>query len=237
VCFLSGDTPIEERQRKVAAYKAGKIQHLLNCALFLEGFDAPATSAIVMCRPTKSLGLYMQVLGRGTRPLAGVVEGLSGGGDRKNAIALSQKQDMLVIDFAGNAGRHKIVQATDVLGGKYDLPVREYAKNNSEAEGGAGNIEDALERARLELALEEEESARRRHILATAKYSTEIVDPFVRRYGQAKGKVHQAEVCSDKQAWKIYYLSRKSWSFEQAKTLSKRAAGAVIDKLLKKVKA
>src|SRR5262249_4163797 len=128
VQFLSGDTPREARRRLVDAYKTGQIQHLVNCALFLEGFDAPGTYAIVMGRPTKSVALYMQVLGRGTRPLPGIVDGLERAEDRRTAIAMSAKPNMLVIDFAGNAGRHKIVQASDVLGGKYAPPVREYAK-------------------------------------------------------------------------------------------------------------
>jgi superfamily II DNA or RNA helicase len=57
VRFLSGDTPREDRRRDVDGYKAGRVRHLVNCALFLEGFDAPSTAAVVMSRPTKSLAL------------------------------------------------------------------------------------------------------------------------------------------------------------------------------------
>lgn len=234
VRFLSGDTPVDERREAVDAYKAGKIQHLLNCALFLEGFDAPSTSAIVMGRPTKSLGLYMQVLGRGTRPLPGVVDGIDGAEQRKQAIAMSSKPSMVVIDFAGNAGRHKIVQAADILGGKHDAPTREYAKKTMEDEGRAVDIEDALKRAEEELMLLAEEEQMRKEIKAQAQYETYDVDPFVKQYqpngnGRARPR---GEPCSDKQAGYIAYLGRSAgWTFEKARTLSKKQASGVIQKL------
>lgn len=240
VQFLSGDTPIEDRRHAVDAYKAGKIQHLLNCALFLEGFDAPGTSAIVMGRPTKSLSLYMQVLGRGTRPLPGIVDGIEGNAERCQAIAMSAKPNMLVIDFAGNAGRHRIVQAADVLGGKHAAPVREYAKVTMESEGGETSIKDALARAEAEMELEREEQERRKHIKADrVEYTTGNVSPFVRQYGDnrnggQKGLPPAGEVCSDKQANYICFLSRQTggnWTFAKAKQLTVRQASGVIKKL------
>jgi superfamily II DNA or RNA helicase len=238
VAFLSGDTPREERRYAVDAYKAGKIQHLLNCALFLEGFDAPTTSAIVMGRPTKSLPLYMQVLGRGTRPLPGIVDGLANNDARRQAIAMSDKPNMTVIDFAGNAGRHKIIQAADVLSGRYDLPTRNYAKQTmADEEGRSVDLEEAMERAKAELALLVEEDERRKEIKAEVEYLTYDIDPFVRSYnGQQIGVPRQpAEPCSKKQAWKIHYLAKEVgnnyWTYEIAKTLSKRQASGIIDKL------
>lgn len=233
VSFLSGDTPKEDRRGVVDRYKAGRIQHLLNCALFLEGFDAPITSAIIMGRPTKSLSLYMQVLGRGTRPLPGIVEGIDGATERRTAISMSSKPNMLVIDFAGNAGRHKIVQAADILGGRYEPPVRSYAKETMEEEGRPVDLEQALQRAEAEMALLEEEDQRRRPITARASYQTHSVDPFVKQYTGANrsARTRHHEECTDKQARFILFLSRKSgrdWTLEKAKALSKRQAMGVI---------
>lgn len=242
VQFLSGDTDKEKRREIVDKYKRGEIQHLLNCALFLEGFDAPATSAIVMGRPTKSLGLYMQILGRGTRPLPGVVDGVDEPEQRRNAIALSAKPNMLVIDYAGNAGKHKIIQAADVLGGKYEPPVRDYAKQTMEQEGGQADIENALKRAEAEMALLEEEESRRKKIKAdSVKYTTQQVDPFVKqyvpKYGKQPGKPFVA--CTDKTAWKIYFLSKETggnWTFKKAKELTQTQASGVIGSLLERKK-
>lgn len=233
VRFLSGDTPIEERRAAVDAYKKGRIQHLLNCALFLEGFDAPATAAIVMGRPTKSLSLYMQVLGRGTRPLEGIVDGISGASERRQAIAMSDKPSMVVIDFAGNAGKHKIIQAADVLGGKHEPPVRQYAKETMEQEGRAVDLEEALARAADELALIQEEQEARAKITADAQYSTYNVDPFVKQYVPQNGAAPRTsgDECTDPQANYIVRLSHGEWTFEKAKTLSKRQASGVIGRL------
>ncbi len=240
VRFLSGDTPKEDRRYAVEEYRAGRIQHLLNCALFLEGFDAPATSAIVMGRPTKSLALYTQVLGRGTRPLPGIVEGILHAEQRKQAIAMSDKPHMTVIDYAGNAGRHKIIQAVDVLGGKHDAPTRDYARKTLEEEKTAAEIGDILERSALEMALEAEEDRRRAKITAKAEYQTYDVDPFTKQYnGQAKnGKASPADLCSPKQARYICYLAgqcgEKGWTFAKASNLTRKQVHGVIGQLKRK---
>jgi superfamily II DNA or RNA helicase len=238
VSFLSGDTPREDRRGIVESYQAGRIQHLVNCSLFLEGFDCPATWAIIMARPTKSVGLYMQVLGRGTRPLPGIVDGIERAEERRTAIAMSAKPNMLVIDFAGNAGKHKIVQASDVLGGKYEPPEREYAKQTLAEEGRVVDIDEALKRAQAEVALLAEEEDRRKAITATVTYQTYNIDPFVRQYNpQANGKAKPTPevTCSDKQAGYICHLSReagKPWRFADAKRLTPKQASGVIKKLL-----
>ena len=244
VCCLDGNTPKEDRVIAVERYKAGKIQHLLNCALFLEGFDAPSTSCIVMGKPTKSLALYMQVLGRGTRPLPGIVDGIDKPEDRKTAIAMSDKPSMMVIDYAGNAGKHKIIQAADVLGGKHGAPVREYAKKTMEDEGNPANLKEALERASVELELMDEESQRRKKIVADVTYSTHNINPFVRHYngsenptGNGKQKTPK-ELCSRGQAGYIMVLSRQcgeNWTWDKASNLGKKQAGAIINQLKAKV--
>lgn len=68
---VTGTTPKDERDMIIAGYKAGAYQVLVNCMVLTEGFDAPETSCIVMCRPTKSQLLYTQMLGRGTRVAPG----------------------------------------------------------------------------------------------------------------------------------------------------------------------
>jgi superfamily II DNA or RNA helicase len=241
VAWLSGDTPAEDRRNTIAAYKAGKIQHLLNCALFLEGFDAPTTSVIVMARPTKSLALYMQVLGRGTRVLPDVVEGIEDPAARRLAISMSAKPDVLIVDFVGNAGRHQIVQAIDVLGGKYELPVREYAKQVAESERAPVDLDALAERAKVEMALIEEEDARLAKITAKAHYRTSEVSPFRRERGveNAGPERMRPEGCTTKQANYILFLSRRTgghWTREDALALSKRQAAAIIGQLLEKTK-
>lgn len=68
---IDGETPREEREFILSAYKNGEIQIVCNMAVLTEGFDAPNTSAILMARPTRSQTLITQILGRGLRTAPG----------------------------------------------------------------------------------------------------------------------------------------------------------------------
>lgn len=85
--FVSGDMNNTERDRIIGNFKAGRTRFLFNAMLLTTGFDYPSIDCIVMLRPTKSTGLYVQIMGRGLR------------NDGK-------KQNTLVLDFAGNIQRH-----------------------------------------------------------------------------------------------------------------------------------
>ena len=63
--WIDGDDP--DRDGKQAAYANGNIQGLVCSSLLTEGSDFPKTAAIGLTRPTKSLGLYHQMIGRGLR--------------------------------------------------------------------------------------------------------------------------------------------------------------------------
>jgi DNA repair protein RadD len=75
------------RQGIIAAFKRGKIRALASMGVLTTGFNAPAVDLIALLRPTKSAGLYVQMVGRGTRLAPG-------------------KENCLVLDFAGNVRRH-----------------------------------------------------------------------------------------------------------------------------------
>jgi superfamily II DNA or RNA helicase len=64
---VDGETPFAEREEALRLYRSGEIQWLSNVALFTEGVDAPGCSAIAICRPTGSPGLYAQMVGRAVR--------------------------------------------------------------------------------------------------------------------------------------------------------------------------
>lgn len=178
--FLSGDSDKEERRRTLAAYRHRDIQFLCNCMLFTEGFDAPDTACIIMARPTKSFALYAQMVGRGTRPQRGIVDELAEELPplRRDAIKHSRKPSMLVLDFVGNSGRHKIITAADLLGGKYGESVRKYASKTQTEEAAPRDIDEALDRADKELAILNAMEARRKRIRARVAVRTRIVDPF-----------------------------------------------------------
>lgn len=62
-----GEMRPDDRRDVLAAFRAGKLQVLTNVGVLTEGFDDPGVSCVAMARPTRSAGLYMQCVGRGTR--------------------------------------------------------------------------------------------------------------------------------------------------------------------------
>jgi len=176
--WVSGDTPKEERAGVLADYRAGKFQFLVNVGVFTEGFDEPSIEMVAIARPTESRSLYAQMIGRGTRPLSGVVDRCEDAAEaRRDAIARSRKPELLVVDFEGNAGRHKLVTAADVLGGNYDDEVIERAAKIVRESGGAKRVAEALVDAEAALH-KEREIARRERLVGSATFNTRTVDPF-----------------------------------------------------------
>jgi superfamily II DNA or RNA helicase len=68
---IDGDTPKDERRRILAALATGEIQVVGNCGLISEGLDVPGVHAAILLRPTKSLALHLQQVGRALRPAPG----------------------------------------------------------------------------------------------------------------------------------------------------------------------
>lgn len=64
---VSATTPKKEREKAIQDFRSGVIKTLLGVNIFTVGFDVPDIDCIVVLRPTKSLRLWTQVLGRGTR--------------------------------------------------------------------------------------------------------------------------------------------------------------------------
>ncbi|HUQ93848.1 MAG TPA: DEAD/DEAH box helicase [Bryobacteraceae bacterium] len=86
ICLHAG-TPKDERRLAVQAFRDGQVKVLCNVNLFSEGFDLPAMEAVILLRPTKSLGMYMQQVGRSLRPYPG-------------------KAAAIILDHAGNMAQH-----------------------------------------------------------------------------------------------------------------------------------
>lgn len=65
---VSGKTPKKERKKILEDFKNGKIEVIYNCSTLVVGFDHPALDTVVFARPTMSLAVYYQALGRLIRP-------------------------------------------------------------------------------------------------------------------------------------------------------------------------
>ena len=177
--FVCGTTPKELRAKTIKRFEDGAIQYVVNVGVFTEGFDAPHTEIIVLARPTKSRSLYAQMIGRGTRPLPGIVDALPANYMRRHAIKKSDKPACLVVDFAGNAGRHKLVTTADILGGNVDAETIARARQVAEKTGKPIDMVQLLNQEAANIAAEKAAAAARRAALvAKAQYSTSAVSPF-----------------------------------------------------------
>jgi DNA repair protein RadD len=84
---LDGSTPIDERAAILARLASGETEVVTNCMVLTEGFDCPDMGCIILARPTKKMGLYRQMIGRGLRPAKG-------------------KSDVVILDHSGAVFRH-----------------------------------------------------------------------------------------------------------------------------------
>lgn len=84
---LDGETPMDERDQALQDFNSGKTLVLSNVDLFSEGFDLPAIEIGILLRPTASLSLYLQQVGRVLRPSPG-------------------KSQAIILDHVGNTQRH-----------------------------------------------------------------------------------------------------------------------------------
>lgn len=95
----------EGRDRTIADFKAGRLQAVVNNNVLTTGFDDPEIDMIVCLRPTASAVLWVQMLGRGTRPLYAPGHDLNDINGRLAAIQESSKHNCLVLDYAANTKR------------------------------------------------------------------------------------------------------------------------------------
>lgn len=95
----------KERDQAIADFKSGKLRALTNNNVLTTGFDHPGIDLIIMLRPTQSTVLWVQMLGRGTRPDYAPGYDISDREQRLLAIEMSTKHDCLVLDFSGNSRR------------------------------------------------------------------------------------------------------------------------------------
>lgn len=194
--FVHGGTPKDERQKIFYDFAHGDAQILVNVGVATEGYDCPGIQVVAIARPTKSRALYAQMVGRGTRPLTGIVDGLADAEARRVSIGDSGKPDLHVIDFVGNAGRHQLISAVDILGGNYDDDVVRRAQAKAKS-GAPEDVQKLLDEAEKEIQEEKaaEEKRRRKQVKARARYTTQTLDPFTifglqprREKGWDKGK-------------------------------------------------
>ena len=90
---VDGQTPIKQRMEIYRQLAIKELYILCSCMTLTEGFDIPSVNAVILARPTQSIALYHQMVGRGLR-----------------LSPETQKRDCLVICQSGNVSRHGFIE-------------------------------------------------------------------------------------------------------------------------------
>jgi|GEM_PF-2581712 len=96
---VDGAMNMRDRKSVISRFKSGQIKVLTNMNVLTEGFDDPSVECISLVRPTKSLCLYAQIIGRGLRISTG-----------------TGKRDCLILDFTGVSKRHEVIGMSELFG-------------------------------------------------------------------------------------------------------------------------
>ena len=159
---IDGSASKADRKAVLALFRAGRIQFLVNCALYTEGFDEPSIECVALVRPTQSRALHTQMIGRVTRLLGATLA----------ASIANGKAFGLVLDFVGNS-RHRLISPADALAGVV-LGDQERAAAEAMLDGQT-DLDAVLVHA-------DEEAARKRSeskLVLLAQYRTKEIDPFL----------------------------------------------------------
>lgn len=144
---VHGGTPRDQRKQILSEFESGHLEYLCNCDVLTTGIDLPLTSCIVIARPTKSRARFAQSVGRGTRVLPGVIDGLDTAAERVAAIEASAKPNCLVLSLVGKEGGIDLVGPADALAGTLDDFEEEAAREILET-GETMDISEVIDKAK-----------------------------------------------------------------------------------------
>jgi len=110
VGVVTGSDSSAVREKTIADFKSGELQCLINVNVLTTGFDHPDVDCVCLVRATASCGLYIQMIGRGTRVAQG-------------------KTDSLILDYGSNVERHGFIDQVKpkdkMSGGDGEAPVKQ----------------------------------------------------------------------------------------------------------------
>lgn len=92
---ISADTEPAKRRRMIEDHKSGAVKALVSCGVLTTGYNNPMVDLVALLRPTQSVGLYIQMVGRGSR-------------------LAPAKMNCRILDFGGNIERHGPIDAITI---------------------------------------------------------------------------------------------------------------------------
>lgn len=240
--FIVGDVELTpDRRDVIERFKSGITTILCNVMVLTAGFDYPGIRVVTLACPTKSLTKFIQQLGRSTRTLPGVINGLNTPAERISAIKASAKSKAIILDVVDTTTRHRLINTWELDKTK---PIEERTFTTSEKKQ---LLIDVREKRKFE-ALTKKDTRIDLLQLPKVKQSTSIkmTEPATEKqlawigrlgydvvninYTKAMAsEIISAQSASDKQIW---FLSKAGYDTSNGVTVAE--AAAAFDALKKK---
>lgn len=147
----------EDRSEILKDFDNGKYNVLCNSMLLTEGWDCPSVDCVIVLRPTKSRGLYTQMVGRGTR-------------------LAPNKQDLLLLDFLWHVEKHELCRPAYLVSDSPEV-TKKMTERLEEVTDMAFDILDELESSEKEVIKDREESLKK-ELEKMRKKKRALVDPL-----------------------------------------------------------
>jgi superfamily II DNA or RNA helicase len=178
---MDDDVRADEMRR----FMSGETKVIVNVSVLVTGFDHPDVRKLFLCKPTASLSTYMQMYGRATRPLPGLIDNpVWTAEQRRAAIAASLKPHFTVYDIGGSSECHSLRTAIDIHAPDASPEVK---RRVTERITKAGDQpvdpdpiikEEILREARAKAAAYAAEQERRRNLIVGVTFDERSRDPF-----------------------------------------------------------
>lgn len=173
----------DERRLHLRDFEQGNCNVILNVGVLTLGWDWPPVRKLFIAKPTRSKSRYIQMFGRGTRALPGVVDGWGTAAQRKQAIADSDKPFFEVFDITDTSRHNDLQTAIDVVVPDTDRKLLKRVRQAAENCTVALDIDPIVEAERKAMAAEEAaldalESHRKQGMVAQARFGVYQRDIF-----------------------------------------------------------
>lgn len=250
--WLDGSVDDDLRQDTFERHQRGEFQFLSVCGLCREGYNDPEIQCVAIFRPTKSKSLAEQMIGRGCRPLKGLLNGVDDPDERRALIAGSRKPNCRIIDMVGASGLGQCATTAHIYAigdDDEEVPALEVSERANEImmasdeddPDGINDIGEAVKQAKAEIAEEREKARLEREAKERAEIEAKEKAARIKaevRYevsgdGQASRMTQTVPAPSDAQ---VSLLIDLGVSESEARRYSKRQASAVISKMIKSKK-
>lgn len=188
VSMVWGTQDKADRHVNMEAFRTGQTKVILNVGVLAYGWDHPELRNIFAAAPSRSLPGIEQRMGRGTRPLGGVLRNGMSRDERLSAIAGSAKPHFNYYDLTASMSGFRLASAIDVFDrASQQDEARRQRMTKAVAEGDEVDILEVVEKTAKEIEKEALREAERQAALVGFSFGQEEVNPFEEKEERQRG--------------------------------------------------